>query len=92
VNLLDRKRQKEEENYIKRKCYGRRTYLKGNAMVGERTLEEKRNECEILIVILEGMRLFGRLGMDKITILRLFLRNRTWECAPDRIDLIDSNV
>jgi hypothetical protein len=61
-------------------------------MVGEHTLEETRNACEILVVMLEGMRPFGRTGMDKRTVLRLFLRDRMWECAPDRIYLIDSKV
>jgi hypothetical protein len=44
-------------------------------MVGENTLEKTRNACEILVVILEGMRSFGRIVMDTRTILRLFLRD-----------------
>jgi hypothetical protein len=61
-------------------------------MVGENTLEKTRNACEILVVILEGMRSFGRIVMDMRTILRLFLRDRVWKCAPDWIFLIDSKV
>lgn len=54
-------------------------------MVGENTLEKTRNACEILVVLLEGMRSFRRIVMDMRTILRLFLRDRTWKCAPDWI-------
>ena len=59
-------------------------------MVAESTLETTRNAWEILVVMLEGMRSFGRIVMDMRTILRLFLRVRLWKFAPDWIFLIDS--
>jgi hypothetical protein len=52
-------------------------------MVGENTLEKTRHACEILVVIFEGMRSFGRIILDMRTILRLFLRDRAWKRAPD---------
>jgi hypothetical protein len=61
-------------------------------VVGENTLEKTRNACEILVVILEGMRSFGRIVMDMRTILTLFLRDRVWKYATDWICLIDSKV
>jgi hypothetical protein len=65
-------------------------YIKENAMVAENTLEKTRNACEILVVIVEGMRSFERIVMDMGTIIRLFLRVRVWKFAPDWICLIDS--
>jgi hypothetical protein len=54
----------------------RENYIKENAMVGENTLEKTRNACETLVVILEGMRSFGRIVIDMRTMLKLFLRDR----------------
>jgi len=59
-------------------------------MVGENTLENTRNACEILVVILEGKRSFGRIVMGVRTIFRLFIRGRVWKFAPDWICLTDS--
>jgi len=48
-------------------------------MIGENTLEKTRNACEILVVILEGMKSFGRIVVDTRTILRFFLKRSVFE-------------
>lgn len=50
----------------------RENYIKENSMVGENALEKTRSACETLVVILEGMRSFGRIVIDMRTMLKLF--------------------